>query len=115
MSGDLPCQNPPCATTFAFDVGTNVIKGTVSNAIFNFDSFSFSIPVGTQLTSITYSWTLSGTPTVTVADTGYALTPNTSSFAGTEDINLLTETSPVTLFSATLPVGAGTYARFKPG
>ncbi len=115
VSGDLLCNNPPCAATFPFDVGTNVIKGTVSNAVFNFDSFSFSIPAGAQLSSVTYSWSLSGTPTVTVADTGYALTPNTSSFAGTESINLVTEASPVTLFSAKLPVGAGTYALFQTG
>lgn len=110
VSGDLPCTSPPCAATFPFDVGTNVIKGTVSNAVFNFDSFSFSIPAGTQLTSVAYSWSLSGTGPVTVADTGYALTPNTSSFAGAESINLVIDTSPVTLFSAALPVGAGIYA-----
>jgi PEP-CTERM motif len=115
VSGDLPCQSPPCATTFAFDVGTNIIIGTVTNALFNFDSFSFSIPAGTELTSVVYSWTLSGTPTVTVADTGYALTPNTASFVGFESINLVTQISPVSLFNAELPVGAGTYALFQSG
>jgi hypothetical protein len=115
LSGDLPCQSPPCATTFAFDVGTNIVRGTVTNALFNFDSFSFSIPVGTELTSVVYSWTLSGTPTVTVAGTAYALTPNTASFVGTEFINLVTDTSPVSLFGAELPMGAGTYALFQNG
>ena len=71
VSGDLTCQNPPCATTFPFDIGTNIIKGTVSNGAANTDSFSFSIPAGAVLTSVTYRWTVSGSPTVTVADTGY--------------------------------------------
>ncbi len=115
VSGDLTCQNPPCATTFPFEIGTNVIKGTVSNGAANTDSFSFSIPAGAVLTSVTYSWTVSGIPTVTVADTGYALTPNTSSFAGTESINLVTDTSPKSLFDSKLPVGAGTDALFQTG
>ena len=68
VSGDLTCQNPPCATTFPFDIGTNIIKGTVSNGAANTDSFSFSIPAGAVLTSVTYSWTVSGIPTVTLAD-----------------------------------------------
>jgi len=113
VSGDLPCQTPPCATTFAFDVGTNIITGTVTNGLFNFDSFSFSIPVGTELTSVVYSWTLSGIPTVTVAGTSYALTPNTASFVGNESINLVTQISPVSLFNAELPLGTGTYALFQ--
>jgi hypothetical protein len=113
VSGDLTCQNPPCATTFPFDIGTNIIKGTVSNGAANTDSFSFSIPAGAVLTSVTYSWTVSGIPTVTVADTGYALTPNTSSFAGTESINLVTDTSPKSLFDSKLPLGAGTDALFQ--
>ena len=112
VSGDLPCNIPPCAV-FPFDIGTNVILGTVTNGAANFDSFAFSIPAGTELTSVTYSWEVSGVPTLTVASTAYALTPNTSSFAGTEAINLVTATSPVTLFSAQLPIGAGTRALFQ--
>jgi hypothetical protein len=55
VSGDL-AADLPVATVFALDVGDNTVSGTLGFGLF--DSFAFSVPVGTQLTQITFSFVL---------------------------------------------------------
>jgi hypothetical protein len=52
--GDLPSS--AASKSFAFDVGSNTIQG--NGAFADFDSFSFTIPVGDSITSETYSFSV---------------------------------------------------------
>ena len=113
VSGDLEVLCP-CSNVFAFDLGINSVSGAsfqnTNPSMSDFDSFAFSIPVGMQLTKVTYSFnpTFSGAGSAAdrfVLDLGntFPIAP----FISDEIVNFMAS-SPVTLFSA-LPLGSGTY------
>src|SRR5689334_12418298 len=60
-SGDLPSLLP-AATVFTLDLGQNTVSGTQEffskRSTGVLDSFAFEIPVGMELTGITYSFVL---------------------------------------------------------
>ena len=117
ISGDLGGAFP--ATAFTLDVGANTVKGTThfftSNSNVDFDQFAIVVPVGMQVTDITYAFqtqTLPGTNTI-VANSEYQLDNGNAQAAvpylANLNINLL-GASPVHPFGTGLPLGPGTYA-----
>jgi hypothetical protein len=104
----------PCSNVFAFDLGINSVSGAsfqnTNPSMNDFDSFAFSIPVGMQLTKVTYSFN----PTFSGAGSaagqiciGSGKCISDPPFISDEIVNFMAS-SPVTLFSA-LPLGSGTY------
>ena len=114
ISGDLPADLP-VPTVFAFGIGTNVITGSNSVAINvsdDRDSFAFSIPAGTQLTQVTLAFSLVSTPAVLTSATEserFNSGPVGLGGIASLDVNFLGG-SPITAFSANLPLGPGTYS-----
>ena len=117
ISGDLGFSFP--ATVFTLDVGANTVKGTThfftSNSNTDFDQFAIVVPVGMQVTDITYTFqtqTLPGTNT-TVAKSEYRLDNGNATpvapFLASLNIDLL-GASPVHPFGSGLPLGPGTFA-----
>ena len=114
VSGDLPGA-VPAPSVFVLDVGVNTIAGTETFgafAIVNFDSFAFLVPVGTQLTSISYAFATTFSIPVTQGEIGYTL-DNDNAFPaapilGFQNVDLF-GASPVAMFTAALPLGPGTY------
>jgi hypothetical protein len=54
INGDLPVVGSPLPN-MALDVGTNTVTGRIGTSngdSFDFDSFAFTVPAGTQLTSL---------------------------------------------------------------
>jgi len=115
VSGDLQALCP--CNVFAFDLGVNSVSGTsfqnTSLNISDFDSFAFFIPVGAQLTKVTYSFiaTFSGGGTGGTAADRFVLDEGNAfpiaPFISDEIVNFMAA-SPVSLFSA-LPLDSGTY------
>ena len=117
ISGDLGFSFP--ATVFTLDVGANTVKGAThfftSNSNTDFDQFAIVVPVGMQVTDITYTFqtqTLPGTNTI-VAKSEYRLDNGNASpvapFLANLNIDLL-GASPVHPFGSGLPLGPGTFA-----
>ncbi len=109
----------PAATVFSFGIGVNSISGTSFDLPggFDRDSFAFSIPSGTQLTQISYSFAgdISGTLAVTRFQLELGnVTNNTLADTGSSAINLL-GTSPVAPFGAVLPLGPNVYGIYNIG
>jgi hypothetical protein len=113
-SGDLG-STLPAPAVFALDVGVNTVSGTSHYGpqfSTDFDSFAFSIPVGTRLTRIGYSFVRSSTALITAGETGFALDdgnalPSGSTY-GNAGIDLFGPAS-VTPFGNPLALGPGVY------
>jgi hypothetical protein len=113
VSGDLPTSLPAApAFVFLLDVGVNTVSGT---SHFNVDgadgdSFAFTIPVGMELTNISYAFVRGGDATsgslFYELDNGNA--PVSSPALGSQSIDLF-GANPVVVFASGLPLGAGTY------
>jgi hypothetical protein len=113
-SGDLPPFLPAApAFVFTLDVGVNTVSGTshfdnVDGA--DGDSFAFTIPVGMELTNISYAFVRGGDATggnlFYELDNGNA--PVSLPALGSQTIDLF-GASPVVVFASGLPLGAGTY------
>src|SRR6185312_10205196 len=58
VSGDLP--GSASSKTLSFDVGSNTVQG--SGIFGDFDSFTFTIPVGDTINSETYAFTVTNFP-----------------------------------------------------
>jgi len=97
-------------------VGVNNVSGTIhfrTGGDFDFDLFSFAIPVGTRLVGASYTFS----PTFTNiggAAVGYDLGQLPLSFPApppldSQLIDLLSASSPVLLFANALPLEAGSY------
>src|SRR5262245_37257875 len=78
VSGDLPDLFP--STVFALDVGANTLRGTTHVLVIvpvltsvDFDQFAFTVPAGTHLTDIVYSFHLSAMPGLSTAQVNYTL------------------------------------------
>ena len=101
----------PAPTVFLLGVGANTVTGTQISSLagFDLDSFAFTIPAGTVLSSITYAFasnsTLNSDNTVYVLDNGNATAANPVIASLTSHPH--TDTSPV-VFAGT-PLGPGTY------
>lgn len=121
ISGDLPSLLP-AANVFAFDSGVNTISGTNSLhldaqgqcCVSDFDSFAFTIPVGMQLTSVSFSWTFAADPGALFGafDAFRIRSGNTSNSAVpvlADDIFRIDLSGPRSMFTAALPLGPGTY------
>jgi len=117
VSGDLPSVLPT-ASVFPLNIGANTISGTFSigrTSPSDFDSFAFSLPVGSQLDSVSFAFAtrLEGT-IITEADTVFLLCPSNDFCANNTgllefvNVNLL-DPSPVAAFDSTLPLDTGTF------
>jgi hypothetical protein len=117
VSGDL-AGALPAPSVFALDVGLNTVSGTIHffniDHVFDSDSdvFAFSVPLGTQLTQILYSFVLSPNSDTTGGSAGFTLdndnAPSVVPFLGQQDI-LLFGPSPIPVFASALPLGPGVY------
>jgi hypothetical protein len=110
-SGDLSAFLP--GTRLTLDLGANTVSGT--DHIFSFsdadmDSFAFTVPSGTEVTDISYSAQL--TTDNTSATVFYTLDDGNAQPSGAvlavQEIDL-TSTTPTSVFSAAMPLMAGTY------
>jgi hypothetical protein len=115
-SGDL-AASPVGAPIFTLDLGTNTVTGTMhfnSGAIveWDFDSFGFDVPVGLELLAFTFSFAPTITGDVFLADTVFALDNTVETappFLDERLVDLLGGSGPLSVFSAVLPLGSGTY------
>jgi len=111
VSGDL-VSGLPAPTVFTLDVGVNTVSGTSTfgPTSSDFDSFAFDVPVGMQVTDISYAFVRTGT--ATAGFTGFALdngNPGAFPLLAQQIVNLF-GASPVGMFATTLPLGAGIYS-----
>jgi hypothetical protein len=115
-SGDLPFLLP--GPVFTLDVGVNTVSGTSTDApgsgVVDPDSFAFIVPVGMEVTNISYAFTRGGGATVAV--TGFDLENGntTASLLGNQSVDLF-GASPVVMFASHLPLSAGTYGIYNFG
>jgi len=124
-SGDLG-QVLPAPTVFALDVGVNTVAGTIHFTIdeshhgdFDDDVFAFSVPVGLEVTNISYAFVtgpIIGSPTLgeisLLLGDGNAYPPTPPLAGSGQTIELLNDSSPVVMFSSEVPLSAGTYSTF---
>ncbi len=118
VSGDLPANLP--LRTFDFRAGVNKISGSEfvdSSGGFDVESMSFNVPAGTQLESIEYEYDFSVEPGA------LSLQRSLSLWRGTFVQNLgnrnvvfrfsqnpsIEDTSPITVFTAPMPLAPGNY------
>ena len=114
VQGDLSSA-APSPDVFPFGTGVNVISGTlrtIGNPA-DFDSFAFTIPAGTILSSVVFSFFTDGLPGETKFATRFVLDQDNAliSFpflSSTGDVDLA-GSSPLSFFAADLPLGPGTY------
>jgi hypothetical protein len=113
---DLPYSLPaPSAAIFTLGVGANTVSGTIhfnvsSNGAFDFDldSFAFIVPVGTEVTNISYAFTRGGNATLGVVNYELALGNNFVTALGNDSVDLFAP-SPKSMFGGASPLSAGTY------
>jgi hypothetical protein len=119
VSGDLSASLP--GPLFTLDVGVNTVSGTSTDApglLVDPDSFAFIVPVGMEVTNISYAFTKGGG--ATVAATGFDLENGNSIPAfpglplGVQSVDLLGAT-PVVMFASHWPLTAGTYGLYNFG
>jgi hypothetical protein len=120
-SGDL-AELLPTPTVFTFDVGVNTVSGRVRSApdeVSDFDSLAFSIPAGTALSAVRYSFVTSFLPSVTTPATHFALFPGnlrSGPFLALDTIAAPSRTlGEATVFASALPLRAGTYGAWHIG
>ena len=114
-SGDLG-SNLPAVSVFPFDVGNNTVSGTLSVSAgqdnFDFDSFAFSIPSGTQLTNVGFAFSTTVVGNLQAAAPQFALDNGNAAAAlpylASQAIDFL-GSSPVSPFGGALPLGPATY------
>jgi len=113
---DLP-DLLPAGTVFPFDIGVNTVSGSIhdipSQTSYDFDSFAFSLPAGSQLSSVMLAFSTTPIGNTSIALTDFRFCPSNAycysdPLSTTGDINLL-GASPVSEFGGILPIGAGTY------
>src|SRR5256885_1833704 len=110
VSGDL-IGDLPASTIFTLDVGVNTVSGT---SIYgpggtDFDSFAFDVPVGMQVSNISYAFVRTGT--ATAGTLAFALNndnPGAFPFLAQQFVDLF-GASPVMMFAAGLPQNARIY------
>jgi hypothetical protein len=114
-SGDLP-ELLPAPASFVFDVGVNRITGTLAYLPFrefDRDSFAFTVPAGTEVTAITYSFLTTFRPGVVVTQSAFFLGRGTLPLEGVYHLvnARCCDTTPTasTAFLGALPLGAGIY------
>lgn len=108
ISGDLLGGLFP-TTRFAFDIGTNMVTGTICGGrpggvlCNDSDSFGFTIATGGSLTEVVYSFGLRADPGLTTATTFFDFDLGIRDLTD-QTVDLL-GTSPVPMFGDTLPLG----------
>lgn len=111
VSGDI--ADPTNLGTFG--VGINTVTGTTSWIVpgsdFDFDEFYFSIGAGTELTSVTFQYSLVSTNSEALWDGRNFQTASYDLIANdvTKIYGANADPSPNSLFTAVLPLGAGGY------
>ncbi len=117
VSGDLP-QSLPAGSVFPFDVGANTISGSFSGSAIalDLDSFAFSLPAGSQLESVSFAFSTTGSTDLTAAFTNVLLCPS-NAFCFFDNLAFVTVdllgASPVSAFGSGLPLGPGTFGIFE--
>lgn len=113
INGDMTID--VAATVLNFDIGTNTVSGSSSllsdgSITIDFDWFTFVIPDGTNVTAVSYSFSnvvpLTDTTTANVGYFGRLLDPFTIL---SNPVFSLFGSTPVDMFSASLPLGPGEY------
>jgi hypothetical protein len=119
-SGDLP-ERLPAASVLVFDIGLNTISGTSSQQFLStadLDSFAFALPLGTQVTKITYSFTATANPGTVQAATQFTF-DHGNVFPGFPPLAVVTVDllglGPVSIADAALPFAAGIYGMQNSG
>jgi len=112
VSGDLGELIDPSVGTI--DIGDNTVSGThfylIEEGSLDFDSFRFTVPTGVQVTTISLSWVLFPQQGNTFAVAGYRFQDLPfGTFLEPFAIDYHNAASPLSGFSAVLPVGPGTY------
>jgi hypothetical protein len=119
VSGDLPSSLP--LTQLFLVPGINTVSGseyvTSPSGAFDVDSFAFTVPAGFKVASITYTYNFSTEPGALSLSRALALyTDNFAQFLTSTTLEFLfvqnpsiESTSPAPLFTAVLPLTAGTY------
>jgi hypothetical protein len=123
---DLPATLSAGMTVFALDVGANTVSGRLGvegeDGGADFDSFAFSVPVGTHVTGITMATTPVGTPTFPgvslylYADFRLCDTLSNCTTPGLGENQFTLQPVGVTYFvpfNTALPLAAGTYGFFN--
>ena len=122
LHGDLgQLSSPPDAATptvFSLDVGLNTFTGTLSqgpgSSDADFDSIAFSVPVGAQLTTVSYSIRTTFVGGAEAGGLVFLLTPS-SLLTGTSlaELRIVSfvgeELHEGTAFANALPLGSGSY------
>jgi len=119
VSGDLGASLP-ASSIFALDAGVNTVSGTLAftnTGGLEQDSFALSVPIGMQLTAISFAFatTLAG---VTTAAEKFFLLDNDNivsfPFLAFQTIDVL-GASPFDAFTSALPLGPGIYGMLDNG
>jgi len=110
IDGDLPFSGSPLPT-LAFDLGINTVKGAtgIEGIDLDFDSFAFTVPVGTQLVSLSLELTDSSRSTGNFNEAVWQFHKGSAIFRAGTDLGNVEAQSPGTSTFTALPVGADVY------
>lgn len=117
VSGDLP-QSLPAGSVFPFDVGANTVSGSFSGSAIalDLDSLAFSVPAGSQLESVSFAFSTTGSTDLTGAFANFLLCPG-NAFCFSDNLASVTVdllgASPVSAFGSGLPLDPGTFGIFE--
>lgn len=115
VSGDLPSSFVGFVP-LALEAGANTVSGTMSastNGAVDLDAFSFSLPTGHRLTSISFTYALTADTNTIVANEVWSICPDSLPNICFDDFTNMFDPSPTNLFAAKLPRtdGAGMFTR----
>lgn len=111
VSGDLPVTGSPLPN-FALGVGTNTVKGRVGTATgfpFDFDSFAFTVPSGTQLVSLSVAMQPGPENTVVGFDNQWYLFTGSPNYEGGSLTEFMDVPAPGSYTFISTPLSANVY------